>query len=48
MTDDELAFIIGHEYAHIEQEHISKQNAANAAKREAFDFASLNWPTSMV
>jgi Zn-dependent protease with chaperone function len=36
MTDDELAFIIGHEYAHIEQEHISKQNAANAAKREAF------------
>ena len=36
MTDDELAFIIGHEYAHIEQEHIAKHTASDAAKRGAF------------
>lgn len=35
MTDDELAFIIGHEYAHVEQEHIAKQVASRAAKRVA-------------
>jgi hypothetical protein len=27
MTDDELAFIIGHEYAHIEQKHIESKGA---------------------
>jgi predicted Zn-dependent protease len=35
MTDDELAFIIGHEYAHIEQEHLAKQRVSAAAKHTA-------------
>lgn len=35
MTDDELAFVIGHEYAHIEQKHIEKQVASREAKRAA-------------
>jgi predicted Zn-dependent protease len=30
-----LAFVIAHEYAHIEQKHSLKKTAANAAQREA-------------
>jgi len=35
MTDDELAFVIGHEYAHIEQEHRAKKVASADAKLDA-------------